>query len=276
MKEEKIKLASGLTINTYTKENPKKHPVVFLHGWPASALLWRNIIPVTAGDFHVLAPDLPGYGKSDKPMDIEYSLDFYTNFLIEFLDSRQLDRIHLVAHDIGGMAALNFTARFPERVNRFIIMNTSPYADASLRLKLSLFALRQPWLTPIFLNPFVFRQVLQTGVYRRKRIDALLVDLFRTPWIQNPNTRKVFAKTIERPLDKMVIPEKKIKSIKHPTLILWGKKDIFFPFNIARRLHQDLEKSTLIGVENAAHFCQEEEPSFIARMIRKFLNNETL
>lgn len=76
------------------------------------------------------------------------------------------------------------------------------------------------------------------------------------------------------PLNELVEPVEALNSIKLPTLILWGKKDLFFHFSTARRLYQDLENSQLVGVENAAHFCQEEAPGYIARAITAFMSEK--
>ena len=147
---------------------------------------------------------------------------------------------------------------------------------ASYRLRMSLFLLRQPILARSLLHPFVFKQVLKTGIYNNHLLTRELVARFRAPWILDSKSIRAFSKTIQMPLINMAEPVDHLKRIKAPTLILWGKKDIFFPFQIARRLYQDIENSQLIGVENAAHFCQEEEPAFIARAIAAFLNDQPL
>jgi pimeloyl-ACP methyl ester carboxylesterase len=273
MESKIIKLKNGLSINTVLSGNPAHPAVVLLHGWPASSLLWRNIIPRLCDKFYVIAPDLPGHGYSDKPMDVDYSLAFLRSFVLQFLDALHLDTATLAAHDLGGTAALSVAARHPERLDNLIIMNTCPYAVSSYRLKLALFLLRQQILARFLLHhPFLFKQVLKTGIYNTHLLTRELIECFRTPWLSDENSIRAFAKTIDAPLDDMVEPVDNIKGIKIPSLVLWGKKDIFFPFSIARRLHQDLENSSLVGIENSAHFCQEEEPEFIARKILEFLS----
>jgi pimeloyl-ACP methyl ester carboxylesterase len=272
MESKIIKLKNGLSINTVLSGNPAHPAVVLLHGWPASSLLWRNIIPRLCDKFYVIAPDLPGHGKSDKPRDAIYTLAFLRQFVLDFSDALGLDAICLAAHDLGGMAALSLAARHPEHINKLIIMNTCPYSEISLRLKLSLLVLKQPLLTGVLLHPFILRQVLKTGIHNPRLITPQLVSCYREPWITENLGRRAFSKTIDPTIEQMTEPVEMIKAITTPTLILWGKKDIFFPFSIARRLHQDLEHSKLVGIENSAHFCQEEEPGFIAREISRFLS----
>lgn len=275
MDTKQIKLKSGITIYTRIAGDPSRPPVVLLHGWPSSSLLWRNIIPDLSHDFHVLAPDLPGHGQSDKPLDVDYNLAFLRRFILDFTDATGLDKITLVAHDLGGMAGLSFAARHPERLDTFVIMNTCPYADVSLRFRLSIFALSRPLLSRFFLHPFAFKQVLKTGIHQHHLITPDLLASFRSHWMMDKDSIRSFAHTIAVPVSRMVEPVETLREIKCPTLILWGKKDRFFPFRLARRLHQDLDNSQLLGIENTAHFCQEEAPGFVTRAIASFLNEKT-
>ncbi|CAG0980000.1 MAG: alpha/beta fold hydrolase [Candidatus Methanoperedens sp.] len=88
--------------NIFYLESGKGKPVVLLHGWPTSSYLWRNIIPSLAKKQRVIAPDLTGYGRSDKPLDIIYSIDNQSKILGEFLDRLELNKTALVVHDFGG------------------------------------------------------------------------------------------------------------------------------------------------------------------------------
>lgn len=276
MQTKTFKFKNGITIFTRIMGDSTKPAIVLLHGWPSSSLLWRNIMPVLAQDFFVLAPDLPGHGNSDKPLNVAYSLSFFRQFILDFFDAAGISKAHLAAHDLGGSGALSFAVHHSDRIQKFIIMNTSPYPVRSIRLKLSLYLLRQPWLSRFFLHPIILKQVLKTGIYNPSNTTPEVIALFRTPWVKDSTTVSAFSRTIGLPANELVEPVDKIKTIQIPTLILWGKKDLYFPFSTARRLHQDIAASRLVGVENAGHFCQEEEPEFIARTMHRFLIDEKI
>lgn len=165
MKSKRISLKSNLDIHYYESGDPAGPPLVLLHGWPSSGLLWREIIPALAGRFRVLAPDLPGHGQSDKPPHLVYDLECLRNFVLDFLDALGLDTVHLVAHDLGDMAALSLAVRNPERIDKLEVMNTSPYPKWRWQLSLVINLLKTLALTPLFLNPFVFKQVLASVGY---------------------------------------------------------------------------------------------------------------
>ncbi len=275
MDSQKITLNTKLNIHYYSAGSPDNPPLVLLHGWPSSCLLWRLLIPELSKHFYILAPDLPGHGQSDKPLNVKYTKEFLEQFILDFIDTLGFEKIHLACHDLGALGGLGFVSTYPERLNKFIIMNTSPYSSWSLRLKFTIFLLKQRMLTNLFLNKFIFKQVLKSGIYNHHLITPQLIDIFRTPWMQTEESLSAFSKTIEIPPDQMVLTQEKLNSIKTPTLILWGKKDIFFPMRVAWQLHKDIQNSTLVGVKNAAHFLQEEQPEFIQKEMISFLINET-
>ena len=271
MESKFIRLKSNLTIHTYVAGEPTAPPLILLHGWPSSALLWRNIIPVVADHFFVLAPDLPGHGKSDKPEVMVYDLDCLRNFIIDFCDALDLKTTRLVAHDLGGMAALSLAVRHPERIEKLVIMNTSPYSDWHWKLSVFISLLKQPFLTDIFLNTFMFKMVLSNGFYDKTNVTPEIISLYREPWAKTKEGRIAFSKTIAIPPEAMVESRDNLRRIALPCLILWGKKDQFFPFGVAKKLHADIPDSYLVGIDKAGHFLQEEQPQQIADHLLDFL-----
>jgi len=268
-----LTLKNNLKIHTLIEGDKSNPSLVLVHGWPSSCYLWRHMIPKLSKHFYVLAPDLPGHGKSDKPTNAKYDLGFLRGFILDFYDELNLKTASLAVHDLGGMAGLSFAIRHPERLDKFIIMDTSPYPEWSFLLHLSIYLLKQKYLTRFFLNRFVFKQVLKNGFFNKKIITPHVLNLFRVPWISSKESRRAFYKTIEIPPSQMVEPKEALQKMKSPTMILWGENDFFFPFKIARRLHKDIKNSTLVGVDKAGHFLQEEQPEFISRQIISFLKD---
>ncbi len=96
-------LDNGRRIHYLASRRGKKPSLILLHGYLVTAQLWRHIIPPLAERFRIYAPDLPGHGESDKPLDVDYDLDFLVCFLAEFYDALGLERAGLIGHDLGGM-----------------------------------------------------------------------------------------------------------------------------------------------------------------------------
>ncbi|HKA86555.1 MAG TPA: alpha/beta fold hydrolase, partial [Haliangiales bacterium] len=104
-------------------------PLVLVHGWMVSHWAWRHVIPSLAGDYDVVAIDLPGFGESDRPSPSEYRYDApaFAETLIGVLDSLAIERATLVGHSMGGGVALYAAARRPERVERLVLIDALVY-----------------------------------------------------------------------------------------------------------------------------------------------------
>src|SRR4051794_14453485 len=104
-------------------------PVLLVHGWPTSSFLWRNVMPPIAAANRVVAIDLPGFGASDKPLDVKYDFDFFERTLDAFLAELEIDEVGLAVHDLGGPIGVHWTLRRPERVTRLALLNTLLYPE---------------------------------------------------------------------------------------------------------------------------------------------------
>ncbi len=274
MESQFVRLKSGLKIH-YLASGPENAPtVVLVHGWPTSSQLWRQIIPGLARHFRVLAPDLPGHGLSSKPEDAVYDLDFLYRFMCDFFDTVGLEKAHLAVHDLGGMAGLAFAVRDPERLDRLVVMNTGPYKEISFTLSVLLKVLGQSWLTWLFLWRPAFRRLMCQGIYHKERMTEELSEMYRATWAGTSAGRRAFSRTIGIPPARMVEAPEKLREIRIPTLILWGTKDGFFNFKVARRLHEDIKDSVLEAVPNASHFLQEDQPQKVLDNLAGFFAPE--
>lgn len=107
-------------------EHGSGKPVLFLHGNPTSSYLWRNVLPHVADQTgrRAIAMDLLGFGKSDKPVDVRYSLELHAEVIRGFLDALELSDIVLVADDWGGPLGMHDVVKRPERYEAAILMET--------------------------------------------------------------------------------------------------------------------------------------------------------
>jgi len=277
MESQFIRLGTGLRLHLIIAGDDIHPPLVLLHGYPGSNYLWRNLIPRFAEVFRVYAPDLPGHGESDKPLDISYDLNFLVGFLADLFDTLCLDQANLVAHDLGAMAALGFVSRHHERIARLVIMNTAPYADWPKLLSVFIKRARRPAFARLFLSPWVFKWILKSYlVHQPHVVTSEIAAFYRAPWVDTMAGRKSFSHVIAPQPETLVESPENLRKIETPTLILWGKKDRILPVRYGYRLHRDLPNSQLITVPNCGHFLQEEEPELVTTHILSFLKAEGL
>ncbi|MCS7050534.1 MAG: alpha/beta fold hydrolase, partial [Thermomicrobium sp.] len=109
----------------FVREVGEGAPVVFLHGIPTSSFLWRNVLPVVGRGRRAVAPDLLGFGRSDKPVRGAGTVTELVQHLARLLDRLGIQECALVGHDLGGLIAAAFLDRWPERVTHLVLSNTS-------------------------------------------------------------------------------------------------------------------------------------------------------
>src|SRR5215510_2426159 len=124
-----IALVDGLNIAYREAGNPQNPKVVLLHGFPASSHQYRNLIPALANDFHVIAPDYPGFGNSDMPdpKTFAYTFDRLAEVIEGFLRQKGFDRYGLFAQDYGGPVGFRIVGRRPEVLEWLIVQNSNAY-----------------------------------------------------------------------------------------------------------------------------------------------------
>jgi len=263
---------------------PEGEPILLLHGMPASAELWREVIgEVARAGYRALAPDLPGYGATRLEAGGDYSLAGAAALLADWIEAEVSPpsgtpggaSVWLVGHDLGGGVAQILVGRRPELVDRLTLTDTvveDGWPVAPVRLfrgvaRLGLYpALAASGLVP---NPYA-RHELAKGFARRERIDGETARrVFWDTKVTDGVGRREFARHLQA-LD----PEQTVEAARHldrfegPRLLLWGEKDRFLPVHRdARGLQRFLPGADLEVLPDAGHFAPLERPRAWARRL---------
>jgi haloalkane dehalogenase len=255
----------------YRDEGSGPPTFLLLHGEPTSSYLWRNIIPQLPG--RKVAPDLLGFGRSDKPEDIDwYTYDRHVDSIARLVSELDLNEITLVVHDWGGPIGLRVAVESPERIARLVILNTGIGGGS---------APSKTWLR--------FRAVV------RELEGALdigrLVEAGTTNGLDD-ETRAAYDAPFPTPESKagaLAFPElvptepdhpntapmnrvrDALRTWNRPTLVVWGADDAVLPIAIARAI-VDLIPSAEgpVLIDGASHFLQEDRPDEVAAAIGSF------
>ncbi len=251
-------------------------PVVLVHGWPTYSHLWRRQIPALAERYHVYALDLPGFGDSDKPVDGSYTLGTYAGILAGFLDIMNIQRVRLVCHDLGGPISLLWAERYPERVAQLAVLDTTPYPELPLLIRLMLPVARLPGAGDWLVSQHGLRLVLKLGTARKGVVTDELVAAYNRPYAEDPAARRVLLR-IWTELDPQGLSEvaRNLGRIKAPTLILWAERDPSAPLSIARRLQADIAGSVLETIPDCGHFLTEDRPDVVTGLLVDFLDDQS-
>jgi pimeloyl-ACP methyl ester carboxylesterase len=246
-------------------------PVVLIHGSGPGVTAyanWRLTIPDLAQSFRVLAPDLDGFGYSDKRGD--YGLPGWVHQIIGFLDALDLSRVSLVGNSFGSAIALRIATDHPDRVDRLVLMGAMgvefPITEG----------LDSGWgYEPGIEN---MRRILEFFTYNHELITDELVEV-RYRAALEPGVQEAFAQMFpaprQRSVNALAIPEDQIAQIRHETLIVHGRDDRVIPLQNAYRLLELLPRAELHAFGRCGHWSQIDwADEFNAQVIR-FLSRKT-
>ncbi len=196
-------------------------PVVLIHGSGPGVTAWANwrtVIPALSTHRRVVAPDMVGFGFTERPSDIAYGREAWVAHLVDLLDAMELDRIDLVGNSFGGALSLAFAIRFPQRVRRLILMGA---AGVEFEVTKGLDAV---WgYEPSAQN---MRKVMDYFAYDRSLVNDELAEL-RFKASVRPGFQEAFSSMFPAPrqrwVEALASPDDDIRAIPHETLILHGR-----------------------------------------------------
>jgi pimeloyl-ACP methyl ester carboxylesterase len=255
--------------------------ILLLHGFPTSSHMFRDLIPLLADRYHLIAPDYPGFGYSAAPnvSQFEYSFDHLADVMEHFVTQIGLQSYALYLQDFGGPVGFRLAVRNPTRVRALIIQNANAYAEGvtpELRaILLRLHRERTPEMrrqaSELFELPYTKRQYLE-GVEDPTLVspDAWVHAQWGMDRAGNKEIQYELHANYASNFDRYDEWQAYFRTSQPPTLVMWGKGDFVFGLPGAQAYKRDL-KTIELHVLNAGHFALETSAREIANYIRGFL-----
>ncbi len=252
--------------------------LLLIHGIGDCSDTWRGVIPDLARDHTIIAPDLLGHGRSDKPR-ADYSIAAYANAMRDLLSVLDVDRVTVVGHSLGGGIAMQFAYQYPERCERLVLVSTGGVShEVHPFLRLASAPISGPFLPLVPLPPTRFAIWLGLRLLQRLNTDLGrdaedLLGVFDA--LPDATARRAFVRTIRAVVDwrgqAITMLDRCYLTRGMPTLLLWGAHDAVLPRRHADVAHRAMPGSRLEIFEDAGHFPHRADPKRFIALVRDFL-----
>jgi pimeloyl-ACP methyl ester carboxylesterase len=278
-------IANG--INFHLKESGEGDLVLLLHGFPEFWYSWVKVIPLLDKQFKVVAPDLRGYGQSEKPTKIkDYNFRILTKDIAEIIKALGYKKAIIVGHDWGGGVAWEFAKLYPEMTEKLIVLNCPPAIKLQNAILTNWKQFKMSWYIFFFQLPFIpewfLHKNLKNIFWRMLKGWSINKNAFQKEDIEQ--YEKAFANKSDftGPLNYYraafrALFDKDFRTIPQfnmNTLIIWGEADKA----LGKWLIDDLEKYftqkfEIKYIPNCSHWVQQEQPELVAKYILSFIKN---
>lgn len=226
-------------------------PVVYLHGVPTDADDWTPFLEQTGG----FAPDLPGFGRSSKRGDLDFTMDGLGGFVEAFADARGLDRLSLVMHDWGA-AGLLFAMRAPERIERIVLIDAVPLLPG-YRWHRTARMWRRRFVGEVLMG-FTSERTLARAVPDLKPRARVVAQRF-----DQGTQRAVLQLYRSAPEDALARAGEQLSRVTCPALVVWGDDDPYIPPAFAHAYADALPNATAEVVAGAGHWPWLQRPELV-------------
>ncbi|MCW2591225.1 MAG: putative hydrolase or acyltransferase of alpha/beta superfamily [Mycobacterium sp.] len=256
--------------------------ILLIHGIGDNSTTWDTVQSKLAQRFTVIAPDLLGHGKSDKPR-ADYSVAAYANGMRDLLSVLDIEQVTVVGHSLGGGVAMQFAYQFPQLVERLILVGAGGVTkDVNIALRIAsvpmgseaLALLRLPMVLPAL-------QVIgrvggalfgSTGVGRDlPEVVRILADL------PEPTASSAFARTLRAVVDwrgqVVTMLDRCYLTESVPVQLIWGSRDSVIPVEHAKMAHSAMPGSQLEIFEGSGHFPFHDDPDRFVELVEKFIDS---
>ncbi|WP_171946519.1 alpha/beta hydrolase [Hyphomicrobium sp. CS1GBMeth3] len=263
-------------VTLYYEEQGAGPPLLLLHGLGESIFTWREILPALTASHRVIALDLKGFGRSDKPDDRAYSADDQAALVAQFIVKQDLRDLTLVGHSFGGTVALRTALTDgiagTARIRRIAVIGAPalPHTAAS-HLDLVMTPVVPDAMTGILPAKAMARLLLREAMGGREPSERL-VEGYAAPY-RDEGAMRAFLATArsivgERDADAVAA---RYRAVRQPVLIVWCREDPIVPLRSGKRLAAALPRDRLAILEGCHHLPQHERPRQLVRTLTRFL-----
>ncbi|MFI5345271.1 MAG: alpha/beta fold hydrolase [Elusimicrobiota bacterium] len=257
-------------IKTRLHRAGKGEPVILLHGLGASSYSWRFALPELAKHYEVFAPDLPGFGRADKPRDFDYSIAGLHDWVVAFMDQLDIPKARFAGNSMGGVITLWLAMDSGHRVERMALLGTPAFPEHRPKM---LWPLSWPVVGRIYewmLGETTLRYIAKSTFVDQSKVTEELIGEYLEP-LKSAAGRRAVAEFVRHAIPPDF--QSRIDSyagLRQSTLVLVGDSDRMVGRVGGERLFRALPRARFEFMERCGHAPQEDAPERVVPMIRSF------
>lgn len=240
--------------NIYYQKIGSGTNLIMLHGWKQDVSSFWPVVDLLKDNFTLWLIDLPGFGRSENPK-YDFTISDYAEIIKQFIDKLEIKRPVLLGHSVGGRIAVKLAAKYPSLLNKLILESSAGIKPQQDNFKLVFYVLAKV-LKHSLPNIFNLKEKIRTKFYNALESDYLTAG----------SLKGTLAKILKEDLTD------DLPKIKTDTLLIWGEKDPTdeASLNNGKKMYQQIEKSTIIVLENTGHFPHLEDPERFVHYVKDF------
>ena len=263
-------------VSLYYEEHGSGPPLLLLHGLGESVFTWTDVLPALAARHRVIALDLKGFGRSDKPDDGAYAAEDQAALVARFLIERDMEGVTVIGHSFGGTVALRTALadgiRGTRRIGRIAVIGAPALPRAAARrFELVRLPLVPDALASVLLADAMARLLLREAMGGKAEVSDALVEGYAAPYREAgamqaflATARTIVAEDGQRDIAK------RYRKLDAPVLVVWCRNDPIVPLRAGRRLVAALPRAKLSLMQGCHHLPQHEKPAELAKLIGTF------
>ncbi len=261
--EQNFTTLNGYRVRYIEAGDPSRKHILCLHGLGASAERWSKALPILGKEYHVVAPDIVGFGYSDKP-EVHYTMDFFVKFVDKFAERLKMSSVTLVGASLGGHIAVETALQHARMLEKLVLVSPAGI-------------MKEPTTA---LNHYIAAAMFPTFDNAKKAFEEMagsttVDEVYTRDFVnrmQLPNAKYAFMSAV---LGSKAAPslEGRLQRIKAPTLVVWGDKDALMPVEFAEKFRQEISGSKLVIMKGCGHTPYFDKPDKFCDLVRGFLVN---
>lgn len=262
----------GVKVHYQEAGQPDAPAMILIHGFAASNLVWSKVLlELAEAGFRVIAPDLLGYGYSDKPRHLDYTIPRQAEMVVDLMQRLGIERAVLIGSSYGGAIAATIALDHPELVEKLILVGAVTNNKPTRFLLMRLFGspIIGDILSPLLVGSRRLLRIRMKRVYDRHSwvLDERRVDARHLP-LRTRGAHRAIIRTVRRWDAQRISRDAHLLTV--PTLLIWGDTDREVPLRDGERLHEEVPCSRLIVFRACGHLPHEEYPLEFVEVVLNF------